>query len=105
MPATNDVKRGTLGCDVDAVSSGSEHRGESPYATPPPVVPEGLQVPGQVSAKSSSGHAQVRCSRAKGEAQGRCASRLRRSETDGEGEEEEEEADEAPPASRRLRLA
>ena len=51
MPATNDVKRGTLGCDVGAVSSGSWHRGESPYATPPPVVPEGLQVPGQVPAR------------------------------------------------------
>ena len=61
MPATNDVKRGTLGCDVGAVSSGSWHRGESPYATPPPVVPEGLQVPGQVSAKLSAGHVQVRC--------------------------------------------
>ena len=60
VPATNDVKRGTLGCDVDAVSSGSWHRGESPYATPPPVVPEGLQVPGQVPARSSAGHVQVR---------------------------------------------
>ena len=39
--ATNDVKRRTpkIGCDVDAESSGSWHRGESPYATPPPVVP------------------------------------------------------------------
>ena len=60
VPATNDVKRGTLGCDVGAVSSGSWHRGESPYATPPPVVPEGLQVPGQVPARSSADHAQVR---------------------------------------------
>ena len=62
MPATNDVKRGTLGCDVGAVSSGSWHRGESPYATPPPVVPEGLQVPGQVPARSSADHVQVRFS-------------------------------------------
>ena len=62
MPATNDVKRRTpkIGCDVDAVSSGSWYRGESPYATPPPVFPEGLQVPGQVPARSSAGHIQVR---------------------------------------------
>ena len=62
VPATNDVKRGTLGCDVGAVSSGSWHRGESPYATPPPVVPEGLQVPGQVPARSSADQVQVRFS-------------------------------------------
>ena len=62
---------------MDAVSSGSWPRGESPCATPPPVVPEGLQVPGQVSAKSSTGHVQVRCSRATGEAQDRSASRKR----------------------------
>ena len=50
----------TLGCDADAVSPGSWHRGESPYEAPPPVGPEGLQVPGQVPARSSAGHAQVR---------------------------------------------
>ena len=60
VPATNDVKRGTLGCDVDAVSSGSWHRGESPYAAPPPELPEGLQVPGQVPARLSDDHVQAR---------------------------------------------
>ena len=62
VPATNDVKRGTLGCDVGAVSPGSWHRGENPYATPPPVVPEGLRVPGQVPVRSSVDHVQVRFS-------------------------------------------
>ena len=47
---------------MDAVSSGSWHRGEGPYATPPPVVPEGLQAPGQVPARSSANHVQVRFS-------------------------------------------
>ena len=35
--------------------------GASPYATPPPVSPGGLKVPGQVPARSSAGHVQVRC--------------------------------------------
>ena len=82
MSGACDQRRQTwhpaIGCDVDAVSSGSWPRGESPCATPPPVVPEGLQVPGQVSAKSSAGHVQFGCSRAIGEAQDRSASRIGR---------------------------
>ena len=76
MPATNDVKRGTLGCDVGAVSSGSWHRGESPYATHPPVIPEGLQVPGQVPVRSSVDHVQVRFRPGIGWAQASCQAGL-----------------------------
>ena len=64
VPATNDVKRGTLGCDVDAVSSGSWRRGGSPYITPPPVDPVGLKIldkcrPGLTPAMSRSGVSKV----------------------------------------------
>ena len=46
------------GCDVDAASPGSWHRGESPYAPPPAEAPGGIQVPGQAPARSRS-HLQV----------------------------------------------
>ena len=51
----------TLGCDVDATSSESWRRGERPYATPPPVGPEGLDKcwPGPVLSTSRSGVSQV----------------------------------------------
>ena len=76
VPATNDVKRGTLGCDVGAVSSGSWHRGESLYATPSLVVPEELQVPGQVPARSSADHVQVRFRPGIGRVQASCQTGL-----------------------------